>query len=327
MNRTGRDAIQERQNLLTVVVPAFNEESVIEMSINRIRKILELSGIVNEILVVNDGSTDSTLDVLCRLKRDGPLRIINLWRNSGHMNAIRVGLENSKGDFVVTIDADLQDPPEAIPEMFRIISSEQDSGASDISGGNCDVVQAFRVDRTSDTLWKKKSATVYYFLVKRITGIDVIPHAADYRMMKRHVVDTLLALPERQLVYRLLIPSLGFRIKQIPIVRSERFAGKSKYTNLKMINLAVDSIIGFTNRPLKILAYFGFLASFVLLCGSFGTLLLFLFGNTLPGWPSLVLIILSFNAFLFASLGLVGEYVGRIYQLVQARPGPSWNEI
>lgn len=328
MDQVKTGAKQQNQQLLSVVIPVFNELLVIEESINRIRQILKTSGIRNEILVVNDGSTDGTLEALLNLKNVGPLRIINLSRNSGHMNAIRVGLENSRGDYVVTIDADLQDPPEAIPEMYRIISSNQEMGGiSELFKTPFDVVQAYRIDRASDTFWKRKSAAAYYFAVKKITGINVIPHAADFRIMKRHVVETLTSLPEKNLVYRLLIPSLGFSVEYFPITRADRFAGKSKYTTRKMIGLAIDSIIGFTNRPLRLLAYSGFFASLALLMGSIGTLLLFLIGNTIPGWPSLVLLILSVNAFLFAGLGLVGEYVGRIYQLLQARPRTSWTEI
>jgi glycosyltransferase involved in cell wall biosynthesis len=319
----------QKQELLSVVIPVFNEDLVIETSINRIREVLESARIKNEILVINDGSTDKTLEILFQLKKVAPLRIINLSSNSGHMNAIRTGLEMSIGDYVVTIDADLQDPPEAIPEMLRIISTKQEieDHTSDYFMNSYDVVQAFRDDRATDTLWKRKSASLYYFLVKRITGIDLIPHAADFRIMKRHVVERLITLPEKNLVYRLLIPSLGFRIAPFPIKRNARFAGTSKYTNRKMISLAVDSIIGFTNKPLRALAYFGFVASLVLFLGSIGTLLLYVYGNTLPGWPSLFLLILSGNAFLFAGLGLVGEYVGRIYQLLQGRPKVSWTEI
>jgi glycosyltransferase involved in cell wall biosynthesis len=316
----------QKNDLLSVVIPAFNEELVIEESITRIRQILDVSKITNEILVINDGSTDRTLQILLQLQKTTPLRIINLSSNSGHMNAIRAGLEASLGQFVLTIDADLQDPPEAIPEMFKIITSTKIVGleARDVT---YDIVQAYRADRSSDTFWKRKTASIYYRLIKKITGIDLIPHAADYRIMQRHVVSKLISLPEKNLVYRLLIPSLGFRIASFPIQRSERFAGESKYTNRKMISLAVDSIIGFTTRPLRFLAFAGFAAAFLLLIGSILTLLLYFYGDTLPGWPSLVLLILSFNAFLFAGLGLVGEYVGRIYQLVQGRPLTPWSEL
>jgi len=318
--------MQLDEELLSVVIPAFNEEDVIEETISRIRKILDKSNIKNEILVINDGSTDKTLEILLRIQQSNSLRIINLSNNSGHMNALRAGLQASLGGYVVTIDADLQDPPEAIPDMFKLILS-QPLEYSKLDRSPYDVIQAYRADRTSDTFWKRKSASIYYGLVRKITGIALTPHAADYRLMRRHVVEKLLELPERNLVFRLLIPSLGFRVANFPIDRNKRFAGKSKYTNLKMLGLAIDSVIGFTNRPLRFLAFTGILSSFVLFLGSIFTLLIYIFGDTLPGWPSLVLLILSFNAFLFAGLGLVGEYVGRIYQLVQSRPGISWTEL
>ena len=316
----------DQTGVLSVVIPAFNEEQVIDETITRLRSILKSSKIRNEILVVNDGSTDETLKVLRSIQQRGPLRIINLASNSGHMSAIRAGLEASIGEYIVTIDADLQDPPEYIPEMFKIIAKNQNSKSVNFEG-EIDVVQAYRVDRTSDSIWKSKSASLYYKLIRKITGITLIPHAADFRIMKRHVVESLISLPEKKLVFRLLIPSLGFRIEPFPIMRHARFAGKSKYTNLKMIGLALDSVIGFTYRPLRYLAYIGITASAVMFIGSAVTLVLFLSGDTVTGWPSLVLLILSFNAFLFSGLGLVGEYVGRIYQLVQSRPSVPWREI
>lgn len=328
--KQGLETVSSHQKgLLSVVIPVFNEALVISESIKRVREILHMSQINHEILVINDGSSDDTLNILIQIQELSDLRIINLSTNSGHMNAIRAGLEASYGDFVLTIDADLQDPPEAIPDMYAIITAEPnaENRKQNNLGVSYDVVQAYRADRTTDTLWKRKTAALYYKIVKEITGIDLIPHAADYRIMKRHVVDTLIALPEKKLVFRLLIPSLGLRIALFPIERKKRFAGESKYTNRKMVSLAIDSIIGFSNRPLRYLAYLGTFASIVLFLASVGTLFLYLFGDTIPGWPSLVLLLLSFNAFLFAGLGLVGEYVGRIYQLVQARPNTSWNEL
>jgi polyisoprenyl-phosphate glycosyltransferase len=330
MNSTAPNSSSKKSELLSVVIPAYNEELVIVETVNRIVKILKSNGINSEILVVNDGSTDGTLDKLTKLKNQHGIRILCLTTNSGHMRAIRAGLEASKGDYVLTIDADLQDPPEAIPEMFRMISSSHKQSTNETGGGiatSYDVVQAFRANRKSDTYLKRKCASLYYKLIKNITGISLIPHAADYRIMKKHVVKTLIALPEQKLVFRLLIPSLGFKVSHFPIDRDKRFAGKSKYTNRKMIALALDSVIGFTNRPLRLLAFAGISASILLFLGSIFTLGIYLFGNTIPGWPSLVLLILSFNAFLFAGLGLVGEYVGRIYVLVQGRPTTPWTEI
>jgi dolichol-phosphate mannosyltransferase len=327
MNREKSLVNLKNDSLISVVIPAFNESLVIQESIARIRRVLESERLHHEILVVNDGSTDDTLQILVKLQSTSPLRIINLARNSGHMAAIRAGLEASNGDYVVTIDADLQDPPESIPEMLKTFSNALNGDALNSNALFYDVVQAYRADRSSDSIWKRKSASIYYSFVSKITGITLTPHAADYRIMKRHVVESLLALPERTLVYRLLIPSMGFRVALFPIERNKRFAGSSKYTNRKMVGLAIDSVIGFTNRPLRFLAFAGIFASFILFLGSILTLMIYVFGNTLPGWPSLALLMLSFNAFLFAGLGLVGEYVGRIYQLVQARPGTPWTEF
>ena len=328
MDQAKIDAIKPHHELLSVVIPVFNEELVIAESISRIRLILEDSRIMNEIVVVNDGSTDTTLDILLRLKKGDPLRIINLSSNSGHMNAIRAGLESSKGDYVVTIDADLQDPPEAIPEMFRIISSKQEmGGGADFIQKSYDVVQAYRIDRTTDSFWKRKGASIYYTIIKKITGIEITPHAADYRIMKRHVVDKLVSLPEKNLVYRLLIPSLGFHIALFPIERNKRFAGTSKYTLSKMFSLGIDSIISFTYKPLRLVAVSGLLTAGFLFLGAIATFTISIFGSTVPGWASLALLVLSTNAFLLATLGLVGEYVGRIYELVQSRPRISWSEL
>lgn len=322
---------KQKTDILSVVVPAYNEEKVIKETISQIHEILKNHKITNEIVVVDDGSTDNTLQELIGIKRSVNLRIIQMSTNSGHMTAIRAGLEASIGNYVATIDADLQDPPEALPPMFDLISQTVLNNGKRVKSSqiqnDIDVIQAFRSDRSIDTLWKRKTAHLYYKIVQKITGISLVPHAADFRIMKKHVVDRLLSLQEKKLIYRLLLPSLGFKIVSFPIIRNERFAGKSKYDNKKMIALAVDSVLSFTNRPLRFLAFSGFTASVVLLMASFCTLLIYIFGSTIPGWTSLILLILSFNAFLFAAVGLVGEYVGRIYVLVQNRPETPWNEI
>ena len=243
-------------NFLSVVIPVFNEEDVIEETIETIVGILNLSSIHYEIIVVNDGSVDETLSVLRTIKLKHKIRVINFCENEGHMSAIRAGLEASTGNYVATLDADLQDPPKYLPEMFLELLSSKDSLLN-----RYDVVQAFREDRTQDTLFKRFSAGLYYKLVRKLTGIALIPHAADFRIMNRGVVDKLLLLPEKKLVLRLLLPSLGFRILPFPIVRAARFAGESKYTISKMFSLAIDSIISFTYKPLRILALFGFLTS------------------------------------------------------------------
>jgi glycosyltransferase involved in cell wall biosynthesis len=319
--------MSNKKRLLSVVVPAYNEEEVITVSLNHINSILVSRNIEFEILVCNDGSSDGTLVECLKLIDQIPLRIIDLGTNVGHMSAIRAGLEASKGDYVVTIDADLQDPPEYIPEMFALMFENSFTGDENDNCKSPDVVQAFRADRSLDSFSKRISATLYYYFIKKLTGISLTPHAADFRIMTRRVVDVLTALPERRPVYRLLIPKLGFSVVNFPIKRAERFAGETKYTYRKMFSLALDSIISFTYKPLRIFSYLGFISSFVLFALSIFTFAAANLGSTVPGWASIALLILSANAFLFAGMGLLGEYVGRIYELVQARPTVLWKEV
>jgi len=313
--------------VLSVVIPAYNEELVIGETIIRVTRVLETSDIDYEILIVDDGSTDKTIDVLKALQDSLSIRIICLKQNSGHMNAIRVGMEVSTGDYVVTLDADLQDPPEYIPEMLNILTKFFVPIEGEVSSQRYDVVQAFRKNRDADKFWKKTTASMYYFLIRKVTGISILPHAADFRIMTRDVVKTLISLPEKHSVYRLLIPSLGYKIMPFPIERAPRFAGTSKYTSRKMIALALDSLVGFSFRPLRVMTFVGLIAASVLFLASIVTLMVTVFGSTIPGWASIALLLLSSNAFLFASLGLLGEYVGRIYQISQNRPTTPWDEL
>lgn len=315
--------MEQRQYLsptLSVIIPAFNEELVIPETLERIARVL--SDIDSEIILVDDGSTDGTLRVALSLKSQIPmLRIARLTQNQGHMTAISIGLEASLGQFIATIDADLQDPPEHLPEMLNILQKQDQS-----DGRFIDVVQTYRIDRATDSIFKRKSASFYYKIIGRITGIDLLPHAADYRMMTREVVNVLLSLPERQKVYRLIIPKLGFEVYPFPIVRSLRFAGKTKYSKKQMFGLAIDSVIGFTYQPLRLFAKFGFISSILLAIAALITLIVSISTTTVPGWPSVVLLMLSINAVLIAGIGLLGEYIGRIYEIAQARPYARWFE-
>jgi glycosyltransferase involved in cell wall biosynthesis len=322
-----KKALPKQQKLLSVIIPVYNEEEVILETISRVLRILGEVEIRNELILVNDGSTDSTQLILQNIQLKSKIRVINIARNSGHMNAIRVGLEASHGDFIATIDADLQDPPEYLPKMYEILTSTSKASTLLLRNNQIDIVQAYREDRSSDSKLKRSFAKMYYSAARKLTGISLHPNAADFRIMTREVVDELLKVPSNEkVVYRLLIPSLGFNIELFPIVRAQRYAGKSKYTLTKMVALALDSIIGFTYKPLRLLAYIGLITSLILLLGSFLTLIIAIFGSTIPGWPSLVLLLLSINALLFAGIGLLGEYVGRIYELLQTRPGIKWRE-
>jgi dolichol-phosphate mannosyltransferase len=190
-----------------------------------------------------------------------------------------------------------------------------------------DVVQAFRIDRSVDSNIKRVTAGMYYRIIEKITGIKLIHHAADFRVMRREVVDSLISLPERNRIYRLLIPKLGFSVTPYPIVRGKRFAGKTKYSVNKMVKLSIDSVFAFSYKPLRLFSYLGLISSLIFFLAAITALLISLMFVTVPGWPSLVLLLLSANSFLFAGFGLLGEYVGRIYELLQARPIANWNEL
>lgn len=314
---------QETSVELSVVLPAMNEEECIASSLKIICDILEKEKVQYELIVVNDGSTDNTLEMALNMKGTLPkVRVISSRINQGHMNAITEGMRSSKGNYICTIDADLQDPPEAIPEMLRIIKKSEKK-----TGLMIDVVQTYRNDRNSDSIFKRFTASAYYRILKKVTGVDIVRNAADFRLMRKSVMNELLDLPEKNKVYRLLIPSLGFNVQYLEVPRRARTSGATKYTIKRMLDLTIDSVIAFSNRPLRFIANFGIAASLLLFSSALLSFVLWAYSKTIPGWTSLVLLILSSNALIFASIGIVGEYVGRIYVQNQRRPTGIWREI
>jgi len=301
---------------LSVVIPLYNEEEVVQQTITKVVEICSEMRISFEIIAVDDGSTDNSLLKLSELSSSVPeLRVLKLYRNSGHMSALITGLKESQGKFTVTIDADLQDPPELIREMYEIINTQ-----SDHNGMNFEIIQTTRESRSTDTFFKRKTASVYYWLLRQLTGIEILPHGADFRMMNESTKECLLRLPEKSKVLRLLIPALGFRTYELKFARQSRQAGKSKYNLRKMLNLALDSIISFSAKPMKWIAAIGSIFTLLCIILSVISLILWLNGKTLPGWTSIVLIILGLNAFIITSIGIMGMYIGKIYDLAQNRP-------
>ena len=260
--------------------------------------------------MVDDGSTDRTAEVLADLADEWPaLRIVRLRRNAGHQAAITAGLDHSVGDLVVTMDIDLQDPPELIADL---LTAQRETGA--------DVVYAQRLDRSNDSRFKRRSASLYYRLVRDIAGAKVPPHVGDFRLLSREAVDTLRALPERHRVYRLLIPWLGFPSTTVQFKRESRVAGESKYPLRKMTRLAADSITSFTARPLRIATWLGVYGSLLCLLAMLAALFAQFSGHTIPGWASVFVAVLFLGAIQLLCLGLLGEYVGRLYAEAQHRP-------
>jgi glycosyltransferase involved in cell wall biosynthesis len=295
---------------LSVVIPMFNEVAVIPALVDRLRPVLDSLGETYEVVAVDDGSADATADLIegCRA-RWPQLRLIRLRRNSGHQAALTAGLQRARGEFIVSIDADLQDPPETIVEMLRVAREE-----------HVDVVYGARSDRTTDTVFKRNTAGFYYRLMRRIVGPGLPAQAGDFRLVRRSVVDTLRRMPEQVPVYRLLIPSLGFSSATVTYVRERRAAGETKYPLRKMIALAWDSTADFTAGPLRLATWLG-VVSFVVCMGFmvFG-IVVWANGTVIPGWTSLFLAVLLLAAVQLICLGLLGEYVARIYRTLQNRP-------
>jgi dolichol-phosphate mannosyltransferase len=295
---------------LSVVVPIYNEEAVLPLFAARLRSTLDGSADPYEVVAVDDGSTDATPAVLAGLRRTWPeLRVIRLRRNSGHQAALTAGLFHARGAFVASIDADLQDPPEVIPEMLRAARAK-----------SLDIVYGVRSDRSTDSAFKRWTAGLYYRMIRRLVGGNVPDQAGDFRLLSRAAVEALRELPERRPVLRLVVPWLGFPSAEVGYVREERAAGRTKYSIAKMVRLTADSVTSFSAAPLRLATWLGLAG--VVLC----TVLLiaafvaFLQDYTVPGWTSLYVAVLFLGAVQLLCLGLVGEYIGRIYDAVQGRP-------
>ncbi|WNB97191.1 glycosyltransferase family 2 protein [Streptomyces sp. CGMCC 4.7035] len=302
----GADATTE----LSVVVPMFNEVEALPALVSRLRPVLEGLGVPYELVAVDDGSTGGTAELLGAFRLGWPeLRVIRLRRNSGHQAALTAGLDRAVGAYAVSLDADLQDPPEKIPDMLALARAE-----------GLDIVYGIRADRASDSGFKRWTAGLYYRLVRRLVGPSVPSQAGDFRLLSRGAVDALKALPEQQRVYRLLVPWLGFPSGQVTYERAPRTAGRSKYPLGRMIRLAVDSVTGFSAAPLRLATWLGGFAFLVCLGLIVYTLAAHVLDHTVPGWTSLFTGVLFIGAVQLICVGLLGEYVARIYTAIQNRP-------
>jgi dolichol-phosphate mannosyltransferase len=295
---------------LSVVIPMFNEEEALPALVARLRPVLDATGELYEVVAVDDGSTDRTVELLKELRAGWPqLRMVRLRRNSGHQAALTAGLHHARGRYAASLDADLQDPPEKIPEMLDLARAR-----------HLDIVYGVRANRSTDTGFKRHTAGAYYWLMRRLVGNHVPAQAGDFRLLSRNVLDALKALPDQPRVYRLLVPWFGFPSGEVTYHRDERVAGHTKYPLRKMILLAVDSIISFSVAPLRLATWLGALAFFVCLGTLAYTLVVYSAGNTTPGWASLIIAVLFIGAVQLICLGVLGEYIGRVYSAVQQRP-------
>jgi glycosyltransferase involved in cell wall biosynthesis len=297
---------------ITILVPAYNEEEVINIFYERVVKVI--NSITNydfELLFINDGSKDNTLKILEDIaQKDKKVKIISFSRNFGHQCAVTAGLNEATGDAIIIIDSDLQDPPELIPEMIKLWEN-----------GN-DVIYGKRTKRKGESHFKLLTARMFYKTLNKLSDTEIPKDTGDFRLADRKVVDVINSLPEHNKFLRGLFSWAGF--KQIPIEyeRNERIAGKTKYPLKKMIKLALDGIMSFSNKPLRIIGGFGIFSiiiSFIILIYA---LLSFAFGwnNLTAGWTSLMVAITFFAGVQLSSLWVISEYIARIYDESKKRP-------
>lgn len=296
--------------VLSVVVPMYDEEAVLPLFAARVRPVLDALGEAYEVVAVDDGSRDATPVLLLKEQRDWPqLRVVRLRANAGHQAALSAGLARARGAWIATLDADLQDPPEVIPQMLAAARE-----------ADVDVVYGVRADRSTDTAFKRLTARGYYVLMRRLMGRSVSSDAGDFRLMSRATVDAVNSLPEHHRVLRLVVPALHFPSTQVSYRREARAAGTTKYPLSRMLRLTVDSLTGFSTAPLRLATWFG-------LGGALITALLLAYavvawveGRTVAGWTSTMVAVAAVGAVQLLCLGLLGEYVGRLYTQMQGRP-------
>jgi dolichol-phosphate mannosyltransferase len=307
---TDEEAALVPRPVLSVVVPMFDEEAVVDLLVARLRPALDKAEVPYEVVAVDDGSRDATPVILERSRRTWPqLRVVRLRANAGHQAALSAGLARARGEWVATLDADLQDPPELLGPML-------DRALSD----GVDVVYAVRSDRTTDSVFKRWTAAGYYRLMRRMLASNVPADAGDYRLMSRATIDAVNALPAHHRVLRLVVPALGFPSSQVAYRREARAAGRTKYPLSRMIALSVDSLTGFSVAPLRFATWFGLSGAVITAVLLASALLAYASGRTVPGWTSTFAAVAAVGAVQLLCLGMLGEYVGRMYTQLQGRP-------
>ena len=298
-------------SLLSVVVPCFNEEEVLPKTHPRLIEVLETLPVhAFELIYVDDGSRDATLDILRGTQRaDARVRVVILSRNFGQQMALTAGLQNAAGDAIVVMDADLQDPPEIIHEMV------------DRWRQGVDVAYGTRTERRGDSLSRQAVASVFYRFLNRLADIDIPLNTGEFRLMDRAVVDSVVAMPERDRLTRGMVAWTGFRQEPVFFDRPARAAGETKWPLRNMVSLATDGILSFSLAPLRLATGLGLLAVGLALSGILYTMvILFLTDTWISGWVTLFIAVLFLGGVQLVLLGVLGEYVGRIYGEVKRRP-------
>ena len=299
------------KKIISIVVPCFNEEEVIELTVERLNILCkELSKFDIEIIFVDDGSQDKTKLLLRKFSAiNRHIKLIFLSRNFGHQLASTAGIDAAGGDAVVLIDADLQDPPEVIHEMIK--KWEQ----------GFDVIYGTRINRAGESSFKLVTARFFYRLLNKLSDISIPLDTGDFRLMSRQVINNLKKMPERDRFIRGMTSWIGFKQTSVKYQRVERFAGTSKYPLRKMIRFGVDGILSFSTKPLQISIGLGLISAVIAMLGIIYALFLRIFTSVwVEGWTALIIAVLFIGGVQLLCLGILGEYIGRIYNQIKNRP-------
>jgi len=294
----------------SIVVPVYNEEEVIHETYRRLTEVMHSTKEAYELLFVNDGSRDRTAEIIkVYSEQDPAVVLLDFARNFGHQIAITAGMDYARGEAVVVIDADLQDPPELILEMIEKWKQ------------GFDVVYAKRTKRKGETYFKKQTAAMFYRFLRAMTDIDIPLDTGDFRLLDRKVCNQMNSIQEKNRFVRGLVSWVGFKQIAVEYERDERLAGESKYPLKKMLKLSMDGITSFSYKPLKLASYAGVTLSGIGFIYLLVVLYLKLFtDSTITGWSSLIVIQLFFSGIILIILGMIGEYIGRIYDETKNRP-------
>ena len=303
--------LMNSQKTLSVVVPAYNEEEVLGTFHERLAEVLDSLDMASEVIYVNDGSRDGTLKVLWQLQaEDNRVAIVNLSRNFGKEIALTAGIHHATSDAVVVIDADLQDPPELIPEFVRIWAED-----------GADVVYGQRLSRDGETWLKKTTSSLFYKLMQNFGRVTIPKDTGDFRLMDRRAIEALNQLNETHRFMKGLFTWIGFDQRALPYRRDARFAGETKWNYWRLWNLALEGITSFSVVPLHVATYLGLLvAACAFLFGAFIVVKTLLFGDVVQGYPTLATIILFLGGVQLLFIGVLGEYLGRVFNETKGRP-------
>lgn len=295
---------------ISLVVPVYNEEAAIKLFYDTVRNYEPFHDKTVEIIFVNDGSKDNTQDICAMLAiRDTLVKVVSFSRNFGKEPALFAGLEYADADVIIPIDVDLQDPIDVIPKLIE----KWENGA--------EVVLAKRIDRKSDSFFKRTSAALFYQLNNKISQIPIEENVGDFRLLDKKVVQELLKLPERNMFMKGLFAWVGFKTEIVEYVREKRVAGSSKFNTWRLWNFALDGITSFSTAPLRLWTYIGLVIAFLSFCFAIYMVADKLFwGNDIPGYPLLIVMILFLGGVQLIGIGILGEYIGRIYLETKARP-------